>query len=96
MISEGWKEERQKVEDKGGESVTFSAGEKSGGGGASLLTLSPSCRTCRCSADRRFVWTVGGEGRGQAGNRGSERMLRTLKVSDSNVGLGGRSDSVIY
>ena len=72
---------RQKVED--GESVTF--------WGRSLLTLSWSCRTCRCGADRRFVWTGG-----QARSRGSERMLRTLKVSDSMRGLGSRGDIVIY
>lgn len=60
-------------------------------GGKSLLTSSWSCRTCRCGADRQFVWTGG-----QARSRGSERMLRTPKVSDSKRGLGSRGDIVIY
>lgn len=72
---------RQRVEHR--ESVTF--------WGRSLLMLSWSCPTCRCGADRRFVWTGG-----QARSRGSERMLRTLKVSDSKRGLGSRGDIVIY
>lgn len=59
---------RRKVEDR--VSATFWE--------TSLLTLSWCCRTCRCAADRRFVWTGG-----QARSRGSERMLRTLKVTDS-------------
>lgn len=56
---------RRKVEDK--DSVTFFfrvvgvvmvvvVGGRVRG---SLLTLSQSCRTCRCGADRRFVWTGG-------------------------------------
>lgn len=43
------------------------------------------------------VLTGGLFGRGgQARSRGSERMLRTLKVSDSKRGLGSRGDIVIY
>lgn len=72
---------RQKVEHR--ESVTF--------WGRSLLTVSWSCRTCRCGADRRFVWMGG-----QARSRGSERMLRTLKVTDSMRGSGSKGDTVIY
>lgn len=72
---------RQKVEHR--ESVTF--------WGRSLLTVSWSCRTCRTGADRRFVWMGG-----QARSRGSERMLRTLKVTDSMRGSGSKGDTVIY
>lgn len=43
------------------------------------------------------VLTGGLFGRGgQARSRGSERMLRTLKVSDSRRGLGSRGGIVIY
>lgn len=36
------------------------------------------------------------EWRGQARSKGSERMLRTLKVTDSKTGSGSKGDTVIY
>lgn len=44
----------------------------------SLHKLSWRCRAHRHGVDSKFVWTEG-----QTRSRGSERMLRTLRVGDS-------------
>lgn len=73
---------RQKVED--GESVTFWGGDHSSRRAGAVVPVAA-------------VLTGSLFGReGQARSRGSERMLRTLKVSDSKRGLGSRGDIMIY